>query len=165
MKVMITGGEKFKLWRTRNDYGLEEINSIIQAGISDVAMSFWCSGTTIPRPAYKKRIYEWSKRISVAGRHKLVISVNDWRVQSYLNVYCGEALRLWRFRNGKMTTRELAKMVGCSHTTIIKIENGDMPSDEMANKIDYATSGFLTREHWLEELKYISGEIKDDNSD
>lgn len=159
---MVSGAEKFTLWKARNGYTSEDICAIIHDDVSATSISHWCRGNASPKPRYKKRLYEWSRRVSPKGKYSLTISINDWRVYSYINVYCGEALKLWRRRNAEISTRDFAVLAGCSHTTIVSIENGEFPTDVIADKITAATSGFLVKEHWVQELKSLNnGEIDD----
>jgi len=154
MVVSVTGGEKFRIWKNRNGYVRDDIQQIIQDAISDTGVSYWCMGINNPRLVHRKRIYEWSRAIALQGKFRLIISSNDWRVKTSIHVYCGEALRLWRERKD-ISTREFAKMVGCSHTLIATIENGISPSDKTAFSIEMATDGFIKTEYWKEEEKDI----------
>jgi len=152
MKVEIKGFEKFKIWKNRNGFVVDDIEKIIQTSLSNVSLMYWCKGTNGPNPLRKKMIYEFSKRIAEKGKFRLVMSVNDWTNRGEVELYANEILRLWRDRNDLRST-DMSKHVGFSHTYYLQIENGKEPNEEFKKNIEAFTKGFVKASFWDDDKK------------
>jgi len=153
MLVKITGAEKFMLFRFRNNLRHDDFNTVL-GGISNVVLSNWSTGKSIPNHSSQRAIYEFSKKTTLIGKYSLVMSPNDWRTTSNLHIFCGELLRIWRTRKN-ITLDDMVIRTRIRKETLLNIERGQTPTQEQAEAVESTTLSFIKKDDWQNELNEL----------
>ena len=152
MKIRVTGGEKFRLFKKRAGLEYAEFANIWKVTIHRNTLSSWIMNRTRPSAFFRRHIHILTKKLSPLGKFQLIVSPIDWVAKSTIEIMTGELLMLWRVRE-KVTIRQFAKAINYGITTVSFVENGMTPSEDFIARVERETKGLITKEMWEEDLE------------
>lgn len=147
MKVMITGGERFRVWKERFNIKCNDIKKILCFPITDYVVSDWARDVKKPCRKYMALLFAFSKEIALKGKYELILSYNGWSSMTKVELYAGEILRLWRERRG-YNIEEVSYLTGVNKVMLQRIERGLPPKENVKELIEKGTKGFLKKSWW-----------------